>query len=67
MLLLCQTGLTIDADLLSNSPMFETLVWQYCTSSLNRNEKALKLTCRCHTVKLIARYVLSSSDVLGWM
>ncbi len=33
------------ANLLSNSPMLETRVWQYCTSSLKRNEKALRLTC----------------------
>ena len=30
---------------LSSSPMFDTLVWQYCTSSLKRNANALRLTC----------------------
>ena len=32
-------------DRLSSSPTFVTLTWQYWTSSLNRNAKALRLTC----------------------
>ena len=34
------------ADLRSNSLVFDTFAWLYCTTSLNRKAKALRLTCR---------------------
>ena len=39
------TGSLGGPHLRSSSPMLDTFVWQYCTSSLKRKEKALRLTC----------------------